>query len=81
MVDGIEAATKGLANVIRAEIQTADGQRIAARYGIELTPSYVVFDRAGRDVQRLRTVLPETADLLRALAGSSWRGTGTIEGG
>lgn len=80
-MDGIESATKDVANVVRVEIQTEGGRALAARYGIELTPSYVVFDHAGREVRRLRQAGPETADLLRALAGSSWRGTGTIEGG
>jgi len=80
VVDGIERQTRGVANVIRIDIRTEEGRRVADRYGIEYTPSYVIFDASGQALERLGAAGADTTDRLRALAGSSWRATGTMEG-
>jgi len=67
-VDGIAGATAGVANVVRLRIQSPEGAGAAARYGLELTPSYVLFDAGGNVVRRARFVDGATADRLRSLA-------------
>ena len=70
MVDGIEERTHDVATVVRIDIQTADGGRVAERYGLVFTPSFVIFDRQGHLVERLGRVDQTTADRLRALAAT-----------
>ena len=70
MVDGIEERTKDVATVVRVDILSADGARIADRYGVVFTPGFVVFDRSGAVVERPSRADPALADRLRALAGT-----------
>ena len=67
-MDGIAEATAGVANVVRLRIQSPEGAAAAERYGLELTPSYVLFDSEGSVVTRARSVDGATADRLRSLA-------------
>lgn len=54
--------------MVRLRIQSPEGAGAAARYGLELTPSYVLFDADGNVVARARFVDGATADRLRSLA-------------
>ncbi len=67
-MDGIEADTRGVAIVVRVQIQDGAGRAVADQYGIELTPSFVLFDRGGRELERFRSVTPSLTERLRALA-------------
>jgi len=56
--------------VRRVDIQSATGRRLASQYGIEVTPTFIFFDDAGReqwrsagqlDAVRVRTSMHESA--------------------
>lgn len=69
-MDGIEARVDGVARVVRLQIQSAAGKEASRRYGVELTPTFVVFDRSGAPVERLRTIDLSVAERLRGLASA-----------
>lgn len=53
-MDGIEWDVGDAAKVIRVELPTDFGRSIAARYGVEFTPTFLLFDAAGQLVERTR---------------------------
>lgn len=68
-MDGIERDVGDAAKVIRVELPTDFGRSIAARYGVEFTPTFLVFDATGRLAERLRALdRGVTAELLRRLS-------------
>jgi len=55
---------------VRLQIQSAAGKEASRRYGVEFTPTFVVFDRSGAPVERLRTIDLSVAERLRGLASA-----------
>ena len=51
-MDGLEADLAGRADVLRVDLLSEIGREAAARYGVCLVPSILVFDGAGNLVQR-----------------------------
>lgn len=69
-MDGIERDAADIAKVVRVELPTDLGRTIAARYGVEFTPTFLLFDATGAPVRRTQRVDREaTVAELRALAG------------
>lgn len=65
-VDRLEKELRGKLVVRRVDIQSAEGSKLANEFGIELTPTFIFFDTAGKeqwrnvgqvDAVRLRTSL------------------------
>jgi hypothetical protein len=56
----------GRANVVRVQIQTDAGRKVAERYGARFTPTFVLFDRAGTVVALERSA-ESAASRLRSL--------------
>ncbi len=54
--------------MVRVEFGTAQGTAVMARYGIEFTPTFILFDAKGEIVERRNTVDASIADRLRSLA-------------
>jgi thioredoxin-related protein len=52
IVDRVEKELGGKLVVRRMDIQSAEGSRFAHQYGIELTPTFIFFDTAGREQWR-----------------------------
>lgn len=65
VVDGIAREVGSVAKVVRVELPTEFGRAVAARYGVELTPTFLVFDREGRLVRT--TTLVDAAGVVREL--------------
>ena len=70
VVDRLEKELRGKLVVRRVDLQSAEGRKLASQYGIELTPTFIFFDSAGReqwrsagqlDAERVRTSLQESA--------------------
>jgi hypothetical protein len=69
-VDGIEQDVSGRAVILRLDLLSDAGAAIARRYGVEYTPTFVVFDRRGEAIETLRGVDRTTiAARLLELAG------------
>jgi thioredoxin-related protein len=71
IVDGIEEDLRGFAHVLRIDIATPLGRELVGRYGLDLTPTFILFDARGQIVSRLSGVAPlrgEFVDRVRALA-------------
>ncbi len=64
-MDGIAEDVGGEAKVVRVELPTEAGRRIATRYGVEFTPTFLVFDSRGELVERVGAV--DRARLVAAL--------------
>jgi len=69
-VDRLEKELRGKLVVRRVDIQSAEGRKLASQYGIEATPTFILFDDVGReqwrstgqlDAVRVRTSLQESA--------------------
>jgi thiol-disulfide isomerase/thioredoxin len=69
-VDRLEKDLRGQLVVRRLDIQSAEGRTLASQYGIEMTPTFIFLDTAGRerwrsagplDAARVRTSLHESA--------------------
>jgi len=65
-VDRLENELRDKLVVRRVDIQSAAGRELVARYGIEVTPTFIFFDAAGKeqwrrvvqlDAERVRTAL------------------------
>jgi thiol-disulfide isomerase/thioredoxin len=70
-VDRLEKEMHGQLVVRRVDIQSAEGLKLASQYGIEATPTFIFFDKAGAeqwrsagklDAVRVRTSLQESAN-------------------
>ncbi|MBI3286531.1 MAG: hypothetical protein HYZ68_00635 [Chloroflexi bacterium] len=71
IVDGIEQDLRSIARVARVDIATPLGRDLIGRYGLELTPTFILFDAQGRFASRLSGVIPQRGplvDQVRALA-------------
>jgi hypothetical protein len=53
VVDGIERDVGDRATVLRVDLLSQAGAAIAARFGVEFTPTFLMFDRRGALVERL----------------------------
>lgn len=51
-MDGIEDEYRGRLTVIRINVQETEFQPILARYNFQFTPTFILFDREGREVLR-----------------------------
>ena len=69
-VDRLEKELHGQLVVRRVDIQSAEGRNLASQFGIEATPTFIFFDKAGTeqwrsagqlDAARVRTSLQESA--------------------
>ncbi len=70
LVDRLEVELRGKLVVRRVDIQSAEGHKLTDLYGIEMTPTFIFFDSAGReqwrsagqlDAVRVRTSMYESA--------------------
>ena len=70
VVDRLEKELSGKLVVRRVNIQNDEGRKLAGEHGIEVTPTFIFFDKAGReqwrsagqlDAERVRTSLQESA--------------------
>lgn len=52
LVDGIEREHAGRLRVIRLDVQESAGRTIADRFGLRVTPTFVLFDSQGAEVWR-----------------------------
>ncbi len=52
VVDRVEQELRGKLVVRRVDIQSAEGHKLADRYGIELTPTFIFLDTAGNEQWR-----------------------------
>ena len=52
IVDGIETQYKGHLVVIRVDIQSGAGQKLASLYGFQYTPTFIFFDPQGKELWR-----------------------------
>jgi hypothetical protein len=50
VVDGLEREFRGKAVIIRANMMSSAGGALARRYGIDVVPSFIVFDAEGHIV-------------------------------
>ncbi len=55
-MDGIAEDVDSVAKVVLVELPTDAGRRIAARYAVEFTPTFLVFDARGQLVERVSAV-------------------------
>jgi thiol-disulfide isomerase/thioredoxin len=51
-VDRLEIELHGRLVLRRVDIQSAEGRKLAGQYGIEMTPTFVFFDRSGQEQWR-----------------------------
>jgi hypothetical protein len=51
-VDRLENELRGKLMVRRVDIQSAEGHKLANQYGIELTPTFILFNAGGREQWR-----------------------------
>jgi len=67
VVDGLEREWSG-GRVIRVDIRSAEGGAFAAKHGLTLTPSFILFDGTGRMAGRWTGRPPSLEDIAAALA-------------
>jgi thioredoxin-related protein len=51
-VDGLEQDMRGELKVIRLDVNSKVGQELGARWRAESTPTFILFDGAGREIWR-----------------------------
>jgi thioredoxin-related protein len=51
-VDGLENSLEGQARVVRLSILSEVGREVAARYGVQSVPTFLIFDGEGALVGR-----------------------------
>lgn len=51
-MDGLERELGGRAQVIRVNVAEPAGRELFARWGLEVVPTFLVFDGHGREVYR-----------------------------
>jgi len=51
-VDGLEQDLEGQLRVVRLNVNSAAGRELGARWRANLTPTFLLFDGAGREVWR-----------------------------
>jgi len=56
-VDGLERDLAGRLHVISVDIHDPVGRQVGGQFGLEFTPSYVLFDSEGREIWRKVGVL------------------------
>jgi hypothetical protein len=71
-VDGLEAEAGERGAVVRIEVGTEAGEEAFRRYDVRYTPSFLVFDAAGRVVART-SVVGDAATTFRDLIRSGSR--------
>jgi hypothetical protein len=69
VVDGIERALEGKAQVLRLSVTDDVGSQLAVRYGARGVPTLVVLDGAG-DVVYVHLGQPNREDILDAVEGA-----------
>lgn len=58
IVDGLKREYRGRLNVVYVSMDRADGKELAKRYGIVGTPTILLLDSEGNQVNVLRGVFP-----------------------
>ncbi len=66
-MDGLERDLAGRLRVVSLDIHDPVGRQAGGQFGLEFTPSYVVFDAAGVEIWRKVGVL-NAAEVLARLA-------------
>lgn len=66
LVDGLEREWTG-GRVIRVDIRSVEGGAFAAKHGLTLTPSFILFDGAGGEAGRWTGRPPALGDIAAAL--------------
>ena len=61
IVDGLEQEFAGQVVVLRLDVATEVGRTLGQRWGLRLTPSFVLFDGGGAEAWRHVGVLDPTA--------------------
>ncbi len=51
-VDRLEKEWRGKLVIQRVDIQSAEGRKLAHQYGVELTPTFIFFDKTGQEQWR-----------------------------
>ena len=67
-MDGIEKKVEGQAQVVRFNIQNPLGKQIAERYKARLVPTFVVFNKSGKETWRASGQIAHRQNILKALA-------------
>ena len=69
MVDGLRREFAGRALVLRVNYQSGAGHTLGRRYGVDVVPSFVVFDSRGQVIAKhVGTAHVPTAALRRELS-------------
>jgi hypothetical protein len=64
VVDGIDKQLEGRVRVIRVDVGSANGKKIAAKAGLDLVPTLIGYDRQGLERFRM-TRTPNKIELWR----------------
>jgi hypothetical protein len=67
-VDGLEREMAGRLEVIRLDLDTPAGRELGRRWSLRFTPSFILFDAAGREAWR-GTGRLDPAEVRRAVGG------------
>ena len=67
-VDGLECDLEDSAVVLRINVREEVGRAVARRYGVRVTPTFIVFDRTGREAHRQSGGAPDTERLRAEMA-------------
>ena len=52
MVDRLKQELAGRAQVIRIDVRSASGQELAESLGLEMVPTFIIFDKSGTEIWR-----------------------------
>jgi thioredoxin-related protein len=51
-VDGLEEDTRGALKIVRLDVNAEAGRELGARWRVGFTPTFILFDGAGREIWR-----------------------------
>ena len=51
-MDRLEQEMQGQLKVVRLDIHSSAGRELGARWGFRAVPTFILFDAAGREIQR-----------------------------
>lgn len=72
VVDGLERRLRGRVDLLRIDVHGAGGREIAARWGVEVVPTFLLLSGAGRELLRCVGRPPSARRVLSALASAGW---------
>jgi thiol-disulfide isomerase/thioredoxin len=65
--EGIQADIGNRAQVLRVDAGTPEGRRIGSRVGLDLVPTFIVFDSMGKERWRSNGRIPNRMEIVRML--------------